>query len=170
MVTVVNSSKLNALLDIVCPRDWSREVDGVASHPPWVLQLDTFLSKLLLDSISGAQIFKIFLGHPPKTIGQEHAEQDAECGLHNMWARPTLTKPYLKFWCYIIFIICIWKIQLSWNLSEPPTLFYFWINAWFHMHYRVYAYMFVCWKVARDYNRIKKSSSYIAIYPLFNQV
>ena len=145
LVTVVNSSKLNALLDTVCPRDWFREADEVASHPPWVLQLDTFLSKLLLDSISGAQIFKFFLGHLPKTIGQEHAEQvaDHECGLHTMWARSTLTKPYLKFWCHIIFTICIWKTQLSWNLSEPPTLFYFWINAWFHitsnkLHYRVY--------------------------------
>ena len=44
-------------------RDWLGEVDGVASRPPWVLLLHKFPSKPLPDSISGVQIFKIFLGH-----------------------------------------------------------------------------------------------------------
>ena len=70
---------------------------------------------------------KFSWGYAPRPLAK-HTEQDAESGLHIMWARPTLSNAHFKFWCYIIFIImCIWKTQLSWNLSQPPTLFYFWI-------------------------------------------
>ena len=73
---------------------------------------------------------KFSWGYAPRPLAK-HTEQDAESGLHIMWARPTLSNAHFKFWCYIIFIImCIWKTQLSWNLSQPLTLFYFWISTW----------------------------------------
>ena len=73
---------------------------------------------------------KFSWGYAPRPLAK-HTEQDAESGLHIMRARPTLSNAHFKFWCYIIFIImCIWKTQLSWNLSQPPTLFYFCISAW----------------------------------------
>ena len=27
----------------------------------------------------------------------------------------------INLWCYLIFVICIWKTHLSWNLNQPPT-------------------------------------------------
>ena len=55
-------------------------MDGVASHPPCALQLHYLPSKVLPDSISGQN----FLGGMPPDPQQEHAKQDAECGLHTI--------------------------------------------------------------------------------------
>ena len=42
-------------------------VDGVASHPPWALQLHSFRSQLRPDLILGGKLFIFFLGASPQT-------------------------------------------------------------------------------------------------------
>ena len=115
-------------------RDWSRGVDGMASHPPWVLQVHNFPSKLLPDSISGVEIFKFSGGHAPRPPSKSIPSKILNVyGSHTIWARPTLSKPHFIFWFYIANIHNMYmKDPTKSNLSQPPTLIYFWISAcWF---------------------------------------
>ena len=108
------------------------EVDGVASDPPWFSLLHNFPSKLHPDSISGLEcrLLKLSWSHAPRPLSKSTPSKMlsviytlCELGQHQ-W-----TLAHFKFWWYVIFLINIWKTQLSWNLSQPPTLNYFWISA-----------------------------------------